>query len=234
MSWILWICFFVSMLLSYLDQRKTLKLKEWMIITGAFFLCEFYINLFGLLIPVGGIIGLIVMNKKKTFLYSKALIFGLISVFVIFYAPKINLNQIRELSEANKYTEQFNQVKAVSNFKVESDINDVLRTAANQLKDKNPKSEIPVDDPHVAFSIWVLQHRNIALKDLDWLWYKAPLELHYYWQINCPDPLVTLEYVVFNEVGYMGVFEREHEKEPYHLRTIYEFDRLNAWNPMIP
>lgn len=234
LSWILWICFFVSLLLSYVDQRKALKLKDWMIIIGAFLLCEFYVNLFGLLIPVGFIIGLIVMNKKKTFLYSKALLFGLISVCVIFYGPKISLNEIHELTKANKYTEQFNKIKSVSQFSVESDINDVLSTSANHLKDKNPNSEIPVDDPHVAFSIWVLQHRNVALKDLDWLWYKAPLELHYYWQINRPDPLVTLEYVVFNEVGYMGVFERENTTSPYYLRKIFEFDRLKTNNPQIP
>ncbi|MEK4237721.1 hypothetical protein [Paenibacillus sp. FSL H7-0714] len=234
MSWILWTCFFVSLLLSYLDQRKILKLKDWVIIIAAFLLCELYVDLFGLLIPVGFIMGLIYMNKKKKFLYAKALMFGLITVFVIFYTPKISFQQIKALSESNKYTEQFNQVKAVSNFKIESDVNNVLQKAANHLKDKNPNSEIPVDDPHVVFSIWVLQHRNVALQDLDWLWYKAPLELHYYWQINRPDPLVTLEYVVFNEVGYMGVFEREHEKEPYHLRTIYEFDRLKTWTPMIP
>lgn len=234
LSWILWICFFVSLLLSYVDQRKTLKLKDWMIIIGAFLLCEFYVNLFGLLIPVGFIIGLIVMNKKKTFLYSKALLFGLISVCVIFYGPKISLNEIHELTKANKYTEQFNKIKSVSQFSVESDINDVLSTSANYLKDKNPNSEIPVDDPHVAFSIWVLQHRNVALKDLDWLWYKAPIELHYYWQINRPDPLVTLEYVVFNEVGYLGVFERENTTSPYYLRKIFEFDRLKINNPQIP
>lgn len=71
LSWILWICFFVSLLLSYVDQRKTLKLKDWMIIIGAFLLCEFYVNLFGLLIPVGFIIGLIVMNKRKHFFTQK-------------------------------------------------------------------------------------------------------------------------------------------------------------------
>lgn len=234
LSWILWICFFVSLLLSYVVHRKTLKLKDWMIIIGAFLLCEFYVNLFGLLIPVGFIIGLIVMNKKKTFLYSKALLFGLISVCVIFYGPKISLNEIHELTKANKYTEQFNKIKSVSHFSVESDINVVLSTSANHLKDKNPNSEIPVDDPHVAFSIWVLQHRNVALKDLDWLWYKAPIELHYYWQINRPDPLVTLEYVVFNEVGYLGVFERENTTSPYYLRKIFEFDRLKTNNPQIP
>lgn len=234
LSWILWICFFVSLLLSYFDQRKTLKLKEWMIIIGAFLLCEFYVDLFGLLIPVGFIIGLIVMNKKKKFLYSKALIFGLISVFVIFYAPKISFQQIKEFTETKKYSEQFNQVIAVSNFSDESDINVLLQTAANHLKDKNPNSDIPVDDPHVAFSIWVLQHRNVALKDLDWLWYEAPLDLHYYWQSNRPDQQVTLEYVIFNEVGYMGVFERENEKESYYLRTIYEFDQLKTFNPQIP
>lgn len=234
MSWIFWICFIVSLLVSYWDQRKTLRLKDWALIIGAFILGEFCVNLFGLLIPVGFIIGLIYMYKKKQFLFSKALIFGLISVCVIFYGPKISLNEIHELTKANKYTEQFNQIKAVSQFSVESDINDVLQTTANHLKDKNPKSEIPVEDPHVAFSIWVLQHRNVAIKDLDWLWYEAPLELHYYWQSNRPDQQVTLEYVFFNEVGYMGVFERENEKEPYYLRTIYEFDQLKTFNPQIP
>lgn len=158
----------------------------------------------------------------------------MISVCVIFYGPKISLNEIHELTKANKYTEQFNQIKSVSQFSVESDINDVLRTSVNQLKVNNPKSEIPVEDPHVAFSIWVLQHRDVAIKDLDWLWYEAPLELHYYWQSNRPDQRVTLEYVFFNEVGYMGVFERENEKEPYYLRKIYEFDRLKTFNPQIP
>ncbi|WHY17167.1 hypothetical protein QNH28_16780 [Paenibacillus sp. G2S3] len=234
MSWIFWICFIVSLLVSYWDQRKTLRLKDWALIIGAFILGEFCVNLFGLLIPVGFIFGLIYMYKKKQFLFSKALIFGLISVCVIFYGPKISLNEIHELTKANKYTEQFNQIKAVSQFSVESDINDVLQTTANHLKDKNRKSEIPVEDPHVAFSIWVLQHRNVAIKDLDWLWYEAPLELHYYWQSNRPDQQVTLEYVFFNEVGYMGVFERENEKEPYYLRTIYEFDQLKTFNPQIP
>ncbi|OZQ69579.1 hypothetical protein CA600_03210 [Paenibacillus sp. VTT E-133280] len=234
MSWIFWICFIVSLLVSYWDQRKTLRLKDWALIIGVFLLCEFYINLFGLLIPVGFFIALIYMYKKKQFLFSKALIFGLISVCVIFYGPKISLNEIHELTKANKYTEQFNQIKSVSQFSVESDMNGVLKAAASQLKEKNPKSEIPVEDPHVAFSIWVLQHRNVAIKDLDWLWYEAPLELHYYWQSNRPDQRVTLEYVIFNEVGYMGVFERKNEKKPYHLRTIYEFDRLKAWSPMIP
>lgn len=234
MSWIFWICFIVSLLVSYWDQRKTLRLKDWALIIGAFILGEFCVNLFGLLIPVGFIIGLIYMYKKKQFLFSKALIFGLISVCVIFYGPKISLNEIHELTKANKYTEQFNQIKAVSQFSVESDINDVLQKTANHLKDKNPKSEIPVEDPHVAFSIWVLQHRNVAIKDLDWLWYEAPLELHYYWQSNRPDQQVTLEYVFFNDVGYMGVFERQNEKGPYYLRTIYEFDQLKTFNPQIP
>lgn len=158
----------------------------------------------------------------------------MISVCVIFYGPKISLSEIHELTKANKYTEQFNQIKSVSQFSIESDINEVLKAAASHLKEKNPKSEIPVEEPHVAFSIWVLQHRNVAIKDLDWLRYEAPLELHYYWQSNRPDQRVTLEYVFFNEVGYMGVFERENEKEPYYLRKIYEFDRLKTFNPQIP
>lgn len=64
MSWIFWICFIVSLLVSYWDQRKTLRLKDWALIIGAFLLCEFYVNFFGLLIPVGFIIGLIVMKKE--------------------------------------------------------------------------------------------------------------------------------------------------------------------------
>lgn len=59
--------FFVSLLLSYLDQRKILKLKDWVIIIAAFLLCELYVDLFGLLIPVGFIMGLIYMNKRKSF-----------------------------------------------------------------------------------------------------------------------------------------------------------------------
>ncbi|MCQ6563274.1 hypothetical protein [Paenibacillus mendelii] len=174
------------------------------------------------------------MNKTKKSYLSKALIFGFISTLVLAYIPNVSFDQIKVLTQAGKYTNEFNQVQAVYHFTKGSDINTVLQSAADHLKTNNPKSEIRVDDPHVLFSIWVLRHKNIAMKDLDWLWYEAPLEIHYYWQSNRPDPLVNMEYVIFGNVGYMGIFNRENEASPYYLQTIYEFDRLKQNNPLIP
>ncbi|NOU77015.1 hypothetical protein GC098_37605 [Paenibacillus sp. LMG 31458] len=234
MGWILWICLLAFLLVSYFDQRKSMGLKKWFTILGVYFICNFSVNVFGLVIPVGFIIGLIYVNKTKQTHLSNALIFGLISVLALSYTPKISFNQIKQLSQVSKDSEQFNQVKAISNFTLESDINVVLKTAAENLKDKTPLSEIPIDDPHVAFSIWVLKHKNIAIKNLDWLWYEAPMELHFYWQSNRPDPLLDKEYVIFNNVGYMGVFQRTDASSTYYLQTIYEFDRLKTNNPLIP
>ncbi|BBH24393.1 hypothetical protein Back11_57380 [Paenibacillus baekrokdamisoli] len=234
MGLILWVSFLVLLLVSYVDQRKTMDAKNWLMVIGVYFVCEFSVNLFGLVIPVGFIIALLYVKKKINFPLSKALIFGLISVYAISYAPKITFNQIKEISQTSRYSNEFNQIKSVSNFSSESDINAVLKTAAEGLKDKNPASEIRIEDPHVTFSIWALNHKNIAIKDLDWLWYEAPRELHYYWQSNRPEPLIDMEYVIFHDVGYMGVFQRDDTNSPFYLRTIYEFDRLKMNNVSIP
>ncbi|TBL70531.1 hypothetical protein [Paenibacillus thalictri] len=234
MNGIIWISLLVLLLLAYVDRRRDMTVKMWLIVAGMFMLCQFYIDLFGLLIPAGCIAGLIYMRKAKKSYLSKALIFGLICVYANFYLPKITLTQLKEQVENAKYTAEFNQVRAVSQYSAASEVNAILQKAAEQLRDKNPKSEITIDDPHVLFSIWVLTHRDMSIQDLDWLWYTAPRELHYYWQSSRPDPLTTLEYVIFNETGYMGLFKRATASSPFLLESVYEFDRLKNANPAIP
>ncbi|MFX3635488.1 MAG: hypothetical protein ACE3L7_04320 [Candidatus Pristimantibacillus sp.] len=231
---IIWFSLLVLLILSYFDQRQSMDMKAWLTIIGTYLICCFYINLFGLLIPVGFIIGLIHVNKKKKYYLSKALIFGLVAVIVLTYAPKIGIGQIKDLSQINQYSTEFNEVLAVSNFTYKSDITSILQTTADHLIDKSPDTTIRADDPHLLFSIWMMNHRNIAIKDVDWLWYKSPLELHYYWQSDRSNENISLEHVIFNDVGYLGVFQRVDGENSYYLKTVIEFDRLKRGNPLIP
>lgn len=234
MGWFLWLSLLVLLLLSYFDQRKNIDIKTWLAIIGIFLLCNFYVNLFGILIPAGVIIGMVYVKKRKKPYLSKALIFGFICVISSFYTPNFDWSQLKEHFQDAKYSAEFSQVNGVSHFSASSEINVNLHKSAVDLQDKNPISEIKIEDPHVLFSIWALSHKSLPMKDLDWLWYKSPQELHYYWQSNRPDEFTNMEYIIFNDVGYMGIFQRVDKNSQFILRTIYEFDRLKMNNPLIP
>jgi hypothetical protein len=235
MGWFIWIGLLVLLLISYIDLRKNLDLRAWLLIIGVFMLCNFFVNLFGLLIPAGFIIGLIYMNKTKKFYLAKAHIFGLICVIATFYTPKFGLNEINAYVQNSKYTSEFNQVNAVYHFNPNSEINKINLRAAEIIKEKNPKSAITID-PNVLFRIWVLSHKNLQIQDqdLDWLYYKSPQEYHYYWSSTHPNELNSMEHIIFNGVGYLGVFQRADINSAFSLQAIYEFDHLKMGNPLIP
>jgi hypothetical protein len=91
----------------------------------------------------------------------------------------------------------------------------------------------------ILFRIWVLNHRNLPIKDLDWLWSHAHNDLHFFWSEHNPaeqntNELKSLEYIVFQDVGYMGVFKRPDVKSAFSLQSVYEFDRFKNNNPQIP
>ncbi|UVI29161.1 DUF2691 family protein [Paenibacillus spongiae] len=234
MGWIIWICSVVFLWVSYFEQRKKMDLQMWLTLVGVYMVCLFSLRLSGILIPVGVLIGWIYMRKTKKVYLSKVLIFGFISALVFAYVPEVSFSQMKELSQAEQYAEEFNQVRAVYHFTQGSEIHADLQTAASNLKNINPETKISTDDPHVLFSLWVLQHKNKAVKDLDWLWYEAPRELHYYWQSNRSNERVNLEYAIFNHVGYLGIFNRANEESPYYLQKVIEFDRLKNNQPLIP
>jgi hypothetical protein len=235
MGWFIWIGLLVLLLISYIDQRKNLDLRAWLWIIGIFMLCNFFVNLFGLLIPAGFIIGLIYMNKTKKFYLVKAHIFGLICVIATFYTPKFGLNEIKEFVRDSKYSSEFNEVKAVYHFNENSEINTLNLRAAEIIKEKNSKSTITIDT-NVLFRIWVLSHKNLQIQDqdLDWLYYKSPQEYHYYWSSTRFNELNYTEHIIFRDVGYMGVFKRSDVNSPFYLQAVYEFDRLKMGNPPIP
>ncbi|WP_135549702.1 hypothetical protein [Paenibacillus cymbidii] len=234
MDWMIWIGLLVLMLLSYMDRMKTMGAKSWLLIVATYLACQFYVNLFGLVVPVGFFLGWLYAARTKRLHLAKALVFGLITVLAVAYVPKISLSEIGMAAQIKRETEQFNQIKAVARFTSDSTINADMQAAADTLKKNSPKSTIQADDPHVLFDIWVLRNRNVAVADLDWLWYEAPRELHFYWQSNRPDQLTDMEYVIFHDVGYMGVFKRANSASPYRLQSIYEFDRLKWNQPQIP
>ncbi|QGQ99084.1 hypothetical protein EHS13_31505 [Paenibacillus psychroresistens] len=234
MGWIIWVSFFMLLLFSYWDQWKTLDFNEWLQIFLLFMLCNFYVNLFGLLIPAGFIIGLIYMNKKRRFYLAKALIFGLICVITNFYMPNFGLNEVKQYQLDAKYSAEFNNVNAIYHFNDNSEINALNKKAAELIKEKSPTTQTSIEDPKILFRIWALAHRNISIPDIDWLWSKAPYELHFYWSANRPNQLNDRQYVIFREVGYMGVFKRPDANSPFTLEAIYEFDRLKSGIPNIP
>jgi hypothetical protein len=235
MGWVLWASsFLVLLLLSYLDQRKNLTSSMWIKIVAIFLFCSFFINLMGLMIPAGFILALIYVNKKKQFYLAKALIFGLVCVVVTFYIPKFGFSVIKENKLDTQYTSEFNQVNAIFHFKTNSEINTLQRKAAEMAKAKNPKSDVTIDDPMILFRIWVLNHRGLPIKDLDWLWSQAHKDLHFFWSAHNPNALNSWEYIIFQDVGYMGVFKRPDEKSDFSLQAIYEFDRFKTNNPQIP
>jgi hypothetical protein len=235
MGWLVWGCsFLVLLLLSYLDQKRSLTLSMWIKIVAVFMLCSFFVNLMGLLIPAGFIIALIYVKKKKQFYLVKALIFGLVCVVVTFYMPKFGFSVIKENKLDAQYTSEFNQVNAIFHFKTSSEINALQHEAAELVKAKAPKSEITIDDPMILFRIWVLNHRNLPIKDLDWLWSHAHNDLHFFWSVHNPNQLNSLDYIIFQDVGYMGVFKRSDVKSAFSLQAVYEFDRFKTNNPQIP
>jgi hypothetical protein len=240
MGWLIWdSSFLVLLLLSYLDQRKSLTLSMWIKIVAIFMLCSFFMNLMGLLIPLGFIIALIYVNKKKQFYLAKALIFGIVCVIVTFYMPKFGFSVIKENKMDAQYTSEFNQVNAIFHFKTSSEINTLQIKAAELVKAKDPKSEITISNPMILFRIWVLNHRNLPIEDLDWLWSHAHNDLHFYWSENNlteqnSNEIKSLEYIVFQDVGYLGVFKRSDANSAFSLQAVYEFDRFKMNNPQIP
>jgi hypothetical protein len=86
----------------------------------------------------------------------------------------------------------------------------------------------------ILFRIWVLNHRNLPIKDLDWLWSQAHNDLHFFWSVHNPNELNSLAYIVFRDVGYLGVFKRSDVKSVFSLQAVYEFDRFKTNNPQIP
>ncbi|NQX69963.1 hypothetical protein HQN90_27900 [Paenibacillus alba] len=234
MGWLLWGGLLVLLLLSYVNQRQNITKLMWLTIVAVYLVCNVYVNLFGLLVPVGVIIAFVYMKKAKKPILTTALIFGLICVISTFYVPKISWSQLKAHSQDIQYSAEFNQVNAVYHFSADSEIHELLSKSALALQDKNPQSEINIEDPHVLFSLWVLSHQGLPMTDLDWLWYKAPLELHYYWQSSRFDELTNKEYIQFRDVGYMGVFTKSEKNSPYKLQAVYEYDRLKMNNPIIP
>jgi hypothetical protein len=233
MNWIIFGLISMLLFITLIEQRKTLDKSDWFRIVLLFLLCSLFINIFGLLIPLGCILGAIYAFRKRRNILIRPVIFGLVCLVITFYFPKISFNQIRELSNTNDYAKEFNQVKSVYKFSNNSEINSLLENSALEIKKKNPSTTITTD-PQILFSIWVLSQSNTSIKDLDWLYYKAPQELHYYWQSYRPNETSMIEYIVFRNLGYMGVFKRNTTTSPYKLETIIEFDRFKSFNPMIP
>jgi hypothetical protein len=46
--------------------------------------------------------------------------------------------------------------------------------------------------------------------------------------------LNSQEYIIFQDVGYLGVYKRADIKSPFALQAVYEFDRFKLNNPQIP
>jgi hypothetical protein len=233
MNWIISLSIFLLLILSYVDLRKSLNTKAWIKIILGYMICSLYLDVFGLLIPIGAIVGFIYISRTKDNYLLRSIFFGLVCIIITFYMPKVNVNQVREISRIAEYSSQFNQVNSVYNYQSNSEINSLLNNKALEIKNKNNKSKIDID-PNVLFRIWVLSHKGFPIEDLDWLYYKSPFEIHYYWQSNHPDNFSSIEYVVFQGVGYMGMFKRDNTESPYRLYTIIEFDKFKVLNPMIP
>ncbi|SFS48888.1 hypothetical protein [Paenibacillus sp. BC26] len=234
MNIMIWFGLLALLLVSYLDQRKAMTLRMWLMIVALYCLCNFYVNISKVLIPVGFIIGLSYMNKKKHGFLLKALLFGLVTVTANFYLPTLSFHELRVHAKADQYASQFNEVRSITTVTADSEIHELLKKEAERLKTVKLASQIDIKDPHVLFQIWVLTHRNQAMKDLDWLWYEAPQQLHYYWQSSRSDEKTSVETMIFADVGYMGLFHRDHMDGEFKLQAIYEFDRLKNGNPSIP